>query len=56
MKISKEEIFRNCAPFTDHISKINNTQTDNAKDLHVVIPMYNLIKCRENYSKTSGSL
>ena len=56
MKISKEEIFQNCAPFTDHISKINNTQTDNAKDLHVVIPMYNLIKYRENYSKTSGSL
>ena len=56
MKINKEEIFQNCAPFTDHISKINNTQIGNAKDLDVVIPMYNLIKYRKNYSKTSGKL
>ena len=56
MKINKEEIFQNCAPFTDHISKINNTQIDNAKDLDVVIPTYNFIKYRKNYSKTSGSL
>ena len=24
--------FRNCAPFTNYISEINNTQLDNAKD------------------------
>ena len=29
---------------------------DNAKDLDIVIPMYNLIKYKNNYSKTSGSL
>ena len=28
--------FKNCAPFTDCISKINNTQIDNAKDINVV--------------------
>ena len=36
--------FRNCAPFTDYISEINNTQVDNAKDIDIVMPMYNLIE------------
>ena len=49
-------MFRNCVPFTNCISEINNTQVDNAKDLYVVMPMYNLIKYPNNYSKTSGSL
>ena len=49
-------IFKNCAPFTDYISEINNTQVDNAKDLNVAMSMYNLIVYRDNYSKTSGSL
>ena len=40
-------------PFT---SEINNTQIDNAKDIDIVTPMYNLIEYRDNYSKTSGSL
>ena len=43
-------------PFTDCRSEINNTQIDNAKDLDVVMPMYNLIEYSENYSKTSGGL
>ena len=34
----------------------NNTQIDNAKDIDVVIPVYNLIEYCDNYSKTSGSL
>ena len=53
---NKKLIFKNCAPFTDCISEINNTQIDNAKDIDVVIPMHNLIKNGDNYSKTSGSL
>ena len=36
-------IFKNCGPFTDCISKIHNTQIHNARDLNVVMPMYNLI-------------
>ena len=48
--------FRNCAPFTNCISKISNTQIDNAKDIHVVMPMYNVIEHSNNYSKTSESL
>ena len=38
------------------ISKINNTQVDNAKDIDIVMPLYNLIEYSDNYSKTSGSL
>ena len=46
----------NCTPFTNCMSKINNTQIGNAKDIDVVMPMYNLIEYCDNYSKTSGSL
>ena len=53
---NKSLIFKNCAPFTDCISEINNTQVDNVKDIHVVMPMYNLTNYIDNYSKTSGSL
>ena len=53
---NKKVIFKNCASFTDCISKINNTQVDNAKDIDIVMPMYNLIEYSDNYSKTSGSL
>ena len=49
-------MFKNCAPFTNCISKVNNTQIDNAKDTDIVMPMYNLIKHSNNYSKISGSL
>ena len=38
------------------MSKINNTQVDNTKDINVVIPMYKLIEYGDNYSKTLGSL
>ena len=38
------------------LTEINNTQKDNAKDLHVVMPMYNLVECSDNYSRTFGSL
>ena len=48
--------FKNCAPCTNCISEINNTQIDNAKDINIVMPMYNLIEENDNYSKTSGSL
>ena len=53
---NKKIIFKNCAPFTNCISKINNTQIDNAEYIDIVMPMYNLIEYSDNYSKTSGSL
>ena len=53
---NKSVIFKNCAPFTKYISRINNTDIDNAQDIDIVMPMYNLIEYTDNYSKTSGSL
>ena len=52
----KGVIFKNCAPFTKGISRINNTDIDNAQDIGIVMPMHNLIEYSNNYSKTSGSL
>ena len=49
-------IFKNCAPLTNCISEINNTQIDNAKDINIVMPMYNLTEYSDNYFKTYGSL
>ena len=31
--------FRNCAPFTKYISRINNTDIDNAQDIDIVMSM-----------------
>ena len=45
----KKAIFKNCAPFFDCISEINNTQIDNAKDIDVAMLMYNLIECSNSY-------
>ena len=39
---NKKVIVKNCAPFTNCISKINNTQIDNAEYIDIVMPMYNL--------------
>ena len=52
----KGAAFKNCAPFISCISEINNTQVDNAKDIDIVMPMYNLIEYSDSYAKTSGSL
>ena len=54
--LTKKIIFKNYAPFTNCISKINNTQVDNAKDIDTVMPIHNLIEYSDNYSKTFGSL
>ena len=53
---NKKVIFKNCTPFTRCMSKINNTEIDNAQCTDIVMPMYNLIEYSYNYSKTSGSL
>ena len=52
----RKVIFKNCSPFTNCIRKINNTQVDKAKEIDVVMPMYNLIEYSNNYTKTTGSL
>ena len=53
---NKKVIFKNCAPFTSCISKINNADIDNAKYIDIVMPKYNSIENSDNCSKTSGSL
>ena len=47
---------KNCASFTNYIGEINNPQVDNAKDIGIVMPMYNSIAYSDHYSKTSESL
>ena len=53
---NKGVVFKNCALFTNCISRINNGQINNAEYIDVVMPMYNLIEHSDNYLKTSGSL
>ena len=48
--------FKNCVPFINCITKINNTQVDDAKDIDIVMSMYNVIGYSDNYARTSGSL
>ena len=40
--IKKNIIVKNCTRFTDCINEINNTQIDSAKEIDIVMPMYNL--------------
>ena len=54
--VDTEAILKNCIPITDWINEVNNTQIDNAKDIDVVMPMYNSIEYSYNYSKTSRNL
>ena len=56
MQKKKTVTFKNNAPFLNCISKINGIKIDNAKDLDVVMPMYNLLEYSKNYKKTTGSL
>ena len=53
---NKKVIFKNCAQSTNCLSEIDNRQVDNAKDIDIVMPMYNLIEYNDNYSKMPGSL
>ena len=55
-EVNKGVMFENCAPFTDCLSEINNTQVDHTKDIDVVRLMHNLIQYCGKYLKTSESL
>ena len=48
--------FKNCAPFKDCRTEINDTFVDYADFINITMPMYNLIEYSDNYSDTSGSL
>ena len=47
----KELTLKNNAPFVSCILKTNNMRIDNAEDLDVVMPMYNLLEYSKNYKK-----
>ena len=49
-------VFKNCAPFKNCRTEINDIFIDNADFINITIPMYNLIEYSDNYSDTSGSL
>ena len=48
-KRNKEVAFKNNAPFVNCISKINDIKIDNAEDLDVAMPMYNLLEYSKSY-------
>ena len=46
---NKKVIFKNCASFTNCISRINNTQMEDAHDIDIIMSMYNLIEYSDNF-------
>ena len=55
-KKNKKLILKNNAPFVSCITRINNELIEDADDLDIVMPMYNLLEYSKNYRKTIGSL
>ena len=51
-----QSAFKTSAPFTKCITKIDRRTIDNAEELDLVMPLYNLIEYSSNYSETTGSL
>ena len=54
--MATEVAFKNCVPSTKCIIKIDVTTIDDAENLDLVMPMYNLIEYSLNYCDTTGSL
>ena len=55
-KKNRPVILKSNAPFVSCITRINNEFTEDADDLDIVMPMYNLLEYSKNYRKTIGSL
>ena len=49
-------ILKNNAPFVSCITRINNELIEDANDLDIIMPMYNLLEYSKNYRKIIGSL
>ena len=47
---------KNCTPFTKFNLEINDEHVDRAKNLDIVMPMYNLIEYSDNYQDSSATL
>ena len=55
-KRNRPLILKNNAPFVSCRTRINGKLIEDADDLDIVMPMYNLLKCSKNYRKTIGLL
>ena len=55
-KKNRPVILKNNAPFVLCITRINGELIEDANDLDIVIPMYNLLEYSKNYRKTIGLL
>ena len=55
-KRNRPVILKNNSPFVSCITRINGELIEDADDLDIVIPMYNLLEYSKNYRKTIGSL
>ena len=55
-KRNRPLILKNNAPFVSCITRINNELIEDADDLDIIMPMYNLLEYSKNYRKTMGSL
>ena len=55
-KKNRPLILKNNAPFVSCITRINGEIIEDADDLDIVMPMYNLLEYSKNYRKTIGSL
>ena len=53
---TKQVAFKNYAIFTIRITKTDGTTIDDAEDLYLVLPMFDLIEYSSNYFETTGSL
>ena len=53
---NRQLILKNNAPFISCITRINGELIEDADDLDIVMPMYNLLEYSKNYRKTIGSL
>ena len=56
LRRNRQLILKNNAPFVSCMTKINNEFIEDADDLYIVMPMYNLLEYSKNYRKTIGSL
>ena len=55
-KRNRPLILKNNVPFVSCITRINGELIEDADDLDIVTPMYNLLEYSKNYRKTIGSL
>ena len=56
LNAATQVVFKNCAPFKNCRTEINDTFVDYADFINIAMPMYNLIEYSDNYSDSSGSL